>query len=193
LNKRQAARLRRLSDFLAARDRSRFMFELLVPAEKAQLERLDGEAKIYDRELRPRLMVEAIGRLQEAGVDPDLWKIEGLDSREDCRNIVAAARAGGRDKVGCILLGRGEDGGKVREWLTVAAGVPGFVGFAIGRTAFWKPLVAWLANRVTREHAVAEIAARFAGFADLFEKNGSRPSPAMPVRAGSSNRSFKED
>src|SRR5581483_4870725 len=40
LNKRQSARLRRLSDFLAARDRSRFLFEMLVPPEKTQLDQL---------------------------------------------------------------------------------------------------------------------------------------------------------
>jgi myo-inositol catabolism protein IolC len=95
LNSRQAARLKRLSDFLAAKNRSRFMFELLVPAEKAQLDKLKGDQKAYDLELRPSLMVEAIRELQDAGVDPDLWKVEGLDRREDCQRIVAATRPGG--------------------------------------------------------------------------------------------------
>ncbi len=97
------------------------MFELLVPAEKAQLDKLKGDKKAYDRELRPQLMVRAIQELQDAGVEPDVWKIEGLDRREDCEKIVAAARRGGRDKVGCIILGRGEDDEKVREWLATAA------------------------------------------------------------------------
>ena len=79
-----------------------------------------------------------------------MWKIEGLDRREDCENVVAAARRGGRDKVGCIILGRGEDDKKVREWLTTAAAVPGFIGFAVGRTSFWDPLVDW---RAERDHA----------------------------------------
>jgi myo-inositol catabolism protein IolC len=115
LNSRQAARLKRLSDFLSAENRRRFMFELLVPAEQAQLDKLKGDRKTYDLEVRPRLMVEAIRELQDAGVDPDLWKTEGLDRREDCQTIVAAARAGGRDQVGCIILGRGEDDRKVRD------------------------------------------------------------------------------
>ena len=70
----------------------------------------------------------AIHKLQDAGVEPDVWKIEGLDRREDCERIVAAARRDGRDGVGCIVLGRGENEAKVREWLTTAAGVPGFIG-----------------------------------------------------------------
>jgi myo-inositol catabolism protein IolC len=176
LNQRQAARLKRLSDFLAAKDRSRFMFELLVPAEKAQLDKLKGDKRTYDLELRPRLMVEAIRELQDAGIDPDLWKVEGLDRREDCQAIVAAARAGGRDQVGCIILGRGEDDRKVRDWLGIAAEVPGFIGFAVGRTVFWDPLVAWRAGKTTREQAVAEIAARYREYVDLFGKADIRRS-----------------
>ena len=171
LNQRQAGRLRRLSDMLMARGHSRFMFELLVPPEKAQLDRLKGDRKAYDLEVRPRLMVEAIRELQAAGVEPDLWKIEGLDRADDCRAIVATARAGGRDHVGCIVLGRGEDDAKVREWLGVARTVPGFVGFAVGRTVFWNALVAWRAGRMTREQAAKEIAGRYREFVDIFEGN----------------------
>jgi 5-dehydro-2-deoxygluconokinase len=170
LNHRQTARLKQLSDYLHSKSQSRFMFELLVPAEKAQLDWLKGDKKAYDLELRPKLMVQTLQQLQDSGVEPDVWKIEGLDRREDCEKIVAAARRGGRDKVGCIILGRGEDAKKVREWLTTAAGVRGFIGFAVGRTDFWDPLVDYRANKITREAAVAEIARRYKEFAGIFEK-----------------------
>jgi myo-inositol catabolism protein IolC len=173
MNREQAARLRRLSDYLAAKRESRFLFELLVPAEKAQLDKVKGDAKAYDLELRPGLMVGAIQELQAAGVEPDLWKIEGLDRPEDCAAIVATARAGGRDEVCCIVLGRGEDDQKAREWVGVAAGVPGFVGFAIGRTVFWDPLVAWRAKQITREAAVARMAQSYREFVDIFENAAS--------------------
>jgi 5-dehydro-2-deoxygluconokinase len=171
LNKAQAERLRRLSDYLAGRGESRFLFELLVPAEKAQMDRLRGDKQAYDLEIRPRLMIEAIQELQAAGVEPDIWKIEGLDRREDCRNIVTTARAGGRDRVSCIILGRGENEQKVREWVGVAASVPGFIGFAVGRTIFWQPLVDWRAGKATREAAVAAIAGSYRAFVDIFEKS----------------------
>ena len=170
LNQRQAARLHRLSDYLKSKGRSRMMFELLVPPEKGQLDRLKGDKKTYDVELRPKLMVEAIEQLQEAGVEPDLWKIEGLDSREDCEKIVAAARRGGRNKVSCILLGRGADDRKVRKWLEIASSVPGFTGFAVGRTTFWEPVVGWRAGKLTREAAVAEVARRYQEFVGIFER-----------------------
>ncbi|PWT84143.1 MAG: DUF2090 domain-containing protein [Acidobacteria bacterium] len=169
-NQRQAARLKRLSDYLHSKGKSKYMFELLVPAEQAQLDKVKGDKKAYDREIRPGLMVQAIQQLQDAGVEGDVWKIEGLDSREDCAKVVAAARRGSRNQVGCIILGRGEDDKKVREWLAVAAGVPGFIGFAVGRTTFWDPLVDMRAKKITREAAVAEIARRYREWVDIFEK-----------------------
>jgi myo-inositol catabolism protein IolC len=169
LNRRQSARLKQLSDYLHTKGESRFMFELLVPPEKSQLEKLKGDKKAYDLELRPRLLVQAILDLQDAGVEADVWKIEGLDRREDCEKIVEAAHRDGRDHVGCIVLGRGEDEKKVREWLTTAAGVTGFIGFAVGRTDFWQPLVDFRAKKTTREAAVAAIASRYREFADIFE------------------------
>jgi myo-inositol catabolism protein IolC len=181
LNKRQAASLKRLSDFLSSRGRSRFMFELIVPAEKVQLDRLGGDKKAYDLKLRPRLMVEAIKELQDRGVEPDIWKLEGLDRREDCERVVAAARAGLRHKVGCIVLGRGEDDRKVREWLGVAATVSGYIGFAIGRTVFWDPLVALRSKQASREQTVAEIARRYREFVELFDqKHASASAVASP-------------
>ena len=169
LNRRQSARLKQLSDYLHNKGESRFMFELLVPPEKSQLEKLKGDKKAYDLELRPRLMAQAILELQDAGVESDIWKIEGLDRREDCEKIVDAAHRNGRDRVGCIVLGRGEDEKKVREWLTTAAGVTGFIGFAVGRTDFWQPLVDFRAKKTTREAAVAAVASRYREFVDVFE------------------------
>ena len=107
-------------------------------------------------------------------MEADVWKIEGLDRREDCEKIVVAAQRGGRDKVGCIILGRGEDDARVREWLTTAAGVSGFIGFAVGRTDFWEPLVNYRAGKSTREAAVAEMARRYREFVDIFEKSRAR-------------------
>lgn len=178
LNRRQTQRLRRLSEYLQSAQQSLFMFELLVPAEKAQLDRVKGDKKAYDLEIRPRLMIETIHELQDAQVEPDIWKIEGLDRREDCEKMVAAARRSGRDKVGCIILGRGENEQKVREWLSIAATVPGFIGFAVGRTDFWQPLAAWRAGQESREAAVSAIASHYTEFVNIFEKAGAHSSAA---------------
>jgi myo-inositol catabolism protein IolC len=145
------------------------MFELLVPATKAQLQRLDGDQDAYDRDLRPTLMQEAIRTLQNAGVEPDVWKVEGLAQRDDSQRIVAAARYQGRDTVGCIVLGRGADAAQVRHWLAVAAGVPGFIGFAVGRTTVWDAVVGWHAQTKTRAEAVEHIATQLLDWVETFE------------------------
>jgi myo-inositol catabolism protein IolC len=169
LNQRQTGRLKRLSDYLRGSGR-KFMFELLVPAEKTQLDRVKGDKKAFEVEVRPGLMVKAMHQLQDSGIEADVWKIEGLDRREDCAKVVAAARRGGRDKVGCIVLGRGEDDTKVRQWLAAAAGVPGFIGFAVGRTTFWDPCVDFRSKKISREAAVTEIARRYKEWIGIFER-----------------------
>ena len=115
-------------------------------------------------------MYQAIGELQDADVEPDVWKIEGLDSHRDCQNVVEAARRGGRDDVSCIVLGRGADEQEVERWLEVAASVPGFIGFAVGRTTFWNAVAAYVANLVSRPVAVSQIADKYCRWVTIFEK-----------------------
>jgi 5-dehydro-2-deoxygluconokinase len=169
LNRRQTERLKRLSDYLHGNER-KFMFELLVPALPAQLETVGGDKQAYEQQIRPRLMIESLQTLQDAGVEPDVWKIEGLDRREDCERVAQAARRGGRKHVGCIVLGRGEDEKKVREWLNAAAGVPGYIGFAVGRTTFWDPIKAWREGQLSRDDAVKRVADNYSGWVEIFEK-----------------------
>jgi len=172
LNRRQAARLKQLADYCHGHSHY-FMFELLVPATHEQMDRLDGDQHLYDTDLRPSLMLATIKELQSAGVEADVWKIEGLDHRGDCVKVAETARRDGRDNVGCIILGRGSNDQKVLEWLRNAAGVPGFIGFAVGRTSFWEPLVALRDGKMDREQAVEEIARRYLEWVSAFEQPGT--------------------
>jgi myo-inositol catabolism protein IolC len=167
VNRRQAARLKELGDSVHSQGRY-FMFELLVPATIEQLDRLEGNHDAYDKGLRPSLMMSAIKELQNAGVEPDVWKIEGLDNREDSVKISEVAHREGRGDVGCILLGRGSNAGTVADWLRIAASVPGFIGFAVGRTTFWDPLVALRDSKISRQQAVEDIAGRYMNWIQVF-------------------------
>jgi myo-inositol catabolism protein IolC len=169
LNERQTTRLRRLSEYCRTAGQ-KFMFELLVPATNAQLDRVGG-AERYDRQIRPALMFDTIRTLQDSGVQPDIWKVEGLDSVDDCERVVELARRDGRDEVSCIVLGHGADEEKVRSWLQIAAAVQGFIGFAVGRTTFWNPIADLLAKKITREQAASRIAQRFGKWATIFERS----------------------
>jgi myo-inositol catabolism protein IolC len=167
MNARQAERLRRLGDWLHERERT-FLFELLVPATPEQLEAAGGDEDRWDKQERPKLMKAAIEELQAAGVEPDIWKIEGIDRREDCEMISATARAGGRDGVACVVLGRGADDAAVDHWLRMGAGVPGYIGFAIGRSIWWDPLKAFVDGNLGREEAAKQIAANYRRFIDVY-------------------------
>ena len=167
MNHRQAERLKKLSEYCHAHDR-KFMFELLVPATSDQLKSCNGDSARYDRELRPALMIQAMQELQNRGVDPDVWKLEGIETAEDSKKVAAQAHVGGRNSVGVIVLGRGENAEKVKHWLTTAAQVPGLIGFAVGRTIFWEPLKKVKEGKQTPEEAINQIATNYKGFCDLW-------------------------
>jgi myo-inositol catabolism protein IolC len=167
-NRVQAGKLKQLSDWLHANER-KFLFELLVPAEEAQLQSVDGDVERYDAELRPELMRRAIAELQDAGIEADIWKIEGVDARSDCEMLVAQARTGGRDGVVCVVLGRGADDSKVDHWLAQAAPVDGFVGFAIGRSIWWDPLKAYVDGKIDRATGARTIAENYLRFIKVYE------------------------
>jgi myo-inositol catabolism protein IolC len=177
LNERQTARLRELSDYCRVAGH-RFMFELLVPATEEQRDRVRGDEATYDLRIRPALMLQAIRTLQDSGVEPDIWKLEGLDRREDCERLVAMARRDGRNDVGCIVLGRSAHANQVAAWLEVAASVPGFIGFAVGRTTFWDAVADYVSRRVSRQDAVSRIARRYGDWAAIFERARSHATAA---------------
>jgi myo-inositol catabolism protein IolC len=168
MNRRQLARLKTLSDWLHARDR-KFLFELLVPPEPGQLEAVGGDKDRYDLEIRPGLVVRVISESQAAGVEPDIWKIEGLDRREDCARVVEQARVEGRDRVSCVVLGRGANEERVVQWLRQGAGVPGFIGFAVGRTIWWDPLKSWVAGETDSDSAAQTIGVNYRRMVDAYE------------------------
>jgi myo-inositol catabolism protein IolC len=175
MNERQIEKLRRLSEWLHEHHR-KYLFELLVPAEDAQLARVDGDTDRYDRELRPELMMETILQLQNGGVEADIWKIEGIEDREACNEIAQLARREGREKVSCVVLGRGASDEKVDEWLRAASGLDGYVGFAIGRSIFGESVKAYAADPdgFDRDSAVEKIAANYRRFIDVYEGAAAR-------------------
>ena len=182
MNLRQSGRLRRVSDYCHQTDR-KFMFELLVPATAAQLARMGHDSQRYDRELRPDLMVRAMADLQSNGIEPDLWKLEGIETEADSKKVAAQARSGGRANIGVIVLGRGENAEKVKRWLSTAARVPGLIGFAVGRTVFWDPLKSIKDGKISRDEAADQIAKNYKAFCDLWSEARSKKKPPENYRS----------
>ncbi|MDQ1546667.1 MAG: hypothetical protein QOH69_1571 [Actinomycetota bacterium] len=162
----QAERLKVVSAWAAETGHS-LIIELLVPPTDDDLTSVGGNRKRYDDELRPRLTLDVIGFLQDHGADPALWKVEGMDSTKDAAAVADLAKRGGRT-ADCIILGRHASKEDLDRWLDVAAPLPGYVGFAIGRSIWWDPLAAHYAGTIGSDVARHQIAENYLYFAHAY-------------------------
>jgi 5-dehydro-2-deoxygluconokinase len=158
----QAERLKVVSAW-AAETRHHLIVELLVPATDDDLTSVGGDKKRYDDELRPKLTLDVIGFLQDHGADPAIWKVEGMDTAKDAAAVAELAKRGGRTAE-CIILGRHASTEDLDRWLAVAAPLPGYVGFAIGRSIWWDPLAGHLAGAIATDVARHQIAENYLYF-----------------------------
>ena len=167
----QGNRIKELSDWLTENDK-KFLLEFLVPATEEQLASVENDQARYDSEIRPKLAVKVVEEMRERGADPDIWKIEGLDTSEDCEKVAQAIRTGDREGVIAVVLGRGASDEKVNEWLKAGSSVEGYKGFAIGRSIFWDALKGFHEGKKSREEAVEEIAQSYLGFLSVYQNGG---------------------
>ena len=167
----QGNRIKELSDWLTENNK-KFLLEFLVPATEEQLASVENDQARYDSEIRPKLAVKVVQEMRERGADPDIWKIEGLDTSEDCEKVAHAIRTGDREDVIAVVLGRGASDEKVNEWLRAGSSVEGYKGFAIGRSIFWDALKSFHEGEKSREEAVEEIAQSYLGFLSVYQNGG---------------------
>ncbi|MEK7128767.1 MAG: DUF2090 domain-containing protein [Patescibacteria group bacterium] len=168
INERQRKRLKVLSDF-AHKEGYKFLLEPLVPPTEENLKDLGGDKEKYDREVRPSLTTKMMMELQNVGIEPDVWKIEGMRRQSDYQRIAAVARnRSARADVGVVILGRGEKKEEVVAWIKAGKNVRGVIGFAVGRTVFLLPLVNFKNKLVERQEAVEKIAENYKYFYEVF-------------------------
>lgn len=164
LNQKQAERLRQLSDF-CKKNGFKFLLEPLVIPTEEQLKNSSQEE--FDKNLRPNLTVKMMEELQNENVRPDIWKIEGMDTREEYENVVKQAQKNeSASKI--VILGRGAEESQVIHWLKTGAPVEGVIGFAVGRTIFWDPLVYYTSGQIGREEAIERININYQKFYNVF-------------------------
>ena len=167
LNARQREKLAQLTKF-AHENGYKLLIETLIPATIEQLAKFGGDPDRYDQEARPFLTSRIIKEMQDGSVDPDVWKLEGMAKREDYQMAVQQAKADGRESVGIVILGRAADASLVETWIKVGAKVPGVIGFAIGRTIFWNPILKFEEGKIKEEEASEIISKRFLHYYHLF-------------------------
>jgi myo-inositol catabolism protein IolC len=143
------------------------LYELLVPGTAEQLAAVGGDAFAYDRDVRPALVTQVLVDNQAHGIEPTIWKVEGLETVEAAQQIARQAKAGGRS-ADLIVLGRDAPEERLGHWLEVASEVDAFVGFAIGRS-IWEDVIrdfeAAPKDDAARAQARDRIASRYLGFA----------------------------
>jgi myo-inositol catabolism protein IolC len=172
MNERQTVGARpELGDWLHAHGR-KFLFELLVPAEPAQLEIGRWRRRSLRRELRPGLMMDAIvGAARGRGGGGHLEDRGHRRHRGACR-VIAQLVPHRRPRPRGVRRARPRRGR--REGRRVAArrraGSTGYIGFAIGRSIWWEPLKGYVEGKVPRQDTAASIARNYRRFVDVYEK-----------------------
>jgi 5-dehydro-2-deoxygluconokinase len=164
-NFRAKEKLKAVSEACATRN-IKFLLELLVLKTEADK---DVSTEAFETHLRPELLRNTMREFYAAGIEPQVWKIEGMDDALELAEVALAVQSGGRTDRGLVILGRDEDEKKVENWLRVGRTVRSVVGFAVGRTIFKQPLLQYNNQELTRPAAVAEIGRRYLEYVKIFE------------------------
>jgi len=142
------------------------MLEVIVPPTSAQFSACDQDQEVFDRKLRGGLVSEVITDCYGAGLRPELWKLEGLESSEDYVRIGGLIAERDSDSR-ALVLGRGAPDEQLERWLSLASGAPSFAGFAIGRTIWGPSLGAYRRGELARDAAVQQMSERYLHFVDV--------------------------
>lgn len=149
----------------------KFLLEVLVSPTEQQLRDINSNLERYEIEMRPNLTAKTIEELQNANVEPDIWKIEGMESQDSYKIVAIQAQKDGRDNVGIVILGRAENKEKVDNWIKIGSKTKGIIGFAVGRTVFWEPLTQYKNGNMDKDITIENISNNFLHFYNIFIGN----------------------
>jgi myo-inositol catabolism protein IolC len=175
----QARRVAQVSAWAARAARS-LILDLRVPATGADKDATGGDMDRYDHELRPGHTLRVMEYLQDHGVEPALWMVEGPGRHDDAVAVAAMARRGGR-QARCLAGGRHAPYDTLKHWLQVAAPIPGWAGFAIGRSIWWDPLHAHLRHINTAGEARRRIKDAYLDYARYYINARDGKLPVDPT------------
>lgn len=160
-NQDQLNKLKELSDFLKSNNIS-LLIEPLMQKSK------DIEQDIYDRQERYKDLIIMIKEMQDYKIDCEIWKIEGLYKKEQYEMVIKQIKSGNRADVGVVILGRNESKEHVIQWINAGKNVEGIIGFAIGRTIFWEPLINYRDGKINKEECIQKIAQEYFYYYKVF-------------------------
>lgn len=105
-----------------------------------------------------------------AGIYPDWWKLEPMNTREAWRNAIAAIENNDPHTRGIVVLGLDAPEAQLAASFEVAAFFPLVRGFAVGRTIFGDVARAWMKGETSDGAAIAEMATRYARLCQIWDK-----------------------
>lgn len=104
---------------------------------------------------------KVIHHFYDAGVYPDWWKIEPLQSALAWEAVAASVSASDPHCRGILVLGLDMPAAQLTESFALAASQPLVKGFAVGRTVFGAVARSWMAGDMDDAAAVDEMARRY--------------------------------
>lgn len=164
---RQQQKLQILSNYCHQKS-YKFLLELLISPTEMQLKEVGGNKNLFEASVRPNLTAKTIEELQNVGIEPDVWKIEGMEYSDSYKVISLQARKGDRGNVGIVILGRAQTQDKVDKWIKAGNNINGVIGFAVGRTVFWEPLINYKNGNIDKSKAIETICNNFIHFYNVF-------------------------
>lgn len=168
INKEQLPRLKKLADF-CLQERIGFLFELLVPATEAQMKKYKTK-KRYDRALRPTLTAQALKEIRAAGIEADIWKMEPMHTAPEWKKIISVLRRGNEKEVKIVILGRDATKPEVRASFKLGVRFDEIIGFAVGRTIFYRPLEQFHKGKISARHLVQKMADEYESYIKYWER-----------------------
>lgn len=115
-------------------------------------------------------VARALGEIYDTGIKPDWWKLEPQASRAAWSAIDQVIET--RDPLcrGVVLLGLEAPQEALEAGFAAARTARSVKGFAVGRTIFAESAKAWLADRISDEQAVADMARKFGALVEIWER-----------------------
>ena len=149
--------------------------------QERELLRLHDAARTIGRELLVEIIASkngpvgddtvarVISRLYEIGVRPDWWKLEGQANDAAWSSIGAAIDSGDPLCRGVMLLGLEAPEDDLASAFQIARRHRHVRGFAVGRTIFVEPALAWFAGRISDAQATRAMADSFGRLCALWQ------------------------
>jgi 5-dehydro-2-deoxygluconokinase len=115
----------------------------------------------------------ALTELYDAGLQPDWWKLEPQTSRNAWEEIDRVIETHDPLCRGVLLLGLEASEAALERGFAAAREARTVRGFAVGRTIFAEAAKAWLADAMTDEQAIADMARRFEALTAIWQRLGT--------------------